>query len=465
MSEEVGIVRIGDLIIDFINRKITYRGKELQTGGVTRPISPPLTSEEIADGAVTTSKIADNAVTRGKLEYPTEDVQFNWLTLIGKVQLIGHGHERYYKVATVDSFTDKGLEGVTGREASCLLPRIQDYRNNYCALVNVPASTADFGLLKFVNGTHTWLATEAVDLVENCLTHIRTCMVGSTLKGQRFGYGANFNTVVTTVSATDTTFAAGYFGVAPHYRSDNPSGLDRLYLKLIAPFTSLPSAQAVVEVEVEGEGTEREPFRPAFKRSLVSIDEANYSIDKTHVTKLKAIKKLGLSIDEAKALFGSVKTHIDVDAVTWGAFDYKFESTMICIITGDNPYESGAIERQKEHALKKGLKVLQPPKSYVEAVEQYKKLKSDFKEWLAGKDNYAYQVLGDERLELLAVADFYYGELIEHKTHYEQLKKVPSWELERTINVWASRLEKVDVLHDERDKHVKKLREVLKKGW
>jgi len=33
MSEEVGIVRLGDLIIDFINKKIVYRGKELLAGG------------------------------------------------------------------------------------------------------------------------------------------------------------------------------------------------------------------------------------------------------------------------------------------------------------------------------------------------------------------------------------------------------------------------------------------------
>ena len=39
MSEEVGVVRLGDLIIDFINKKLIYRGKEMQVGGAPGVVS------------------------------------------------------------------------------------------------------------------------------------------------------------------------------------------------------------------------------------------------------------------------------------------------------------------------------------------------------------------------------------------------------------------------------------------
>ena len=111
------------------------------------------------------------------------------------------------------------------------------------------------------------------------------------------------------------------------------------------------------------------------------------------------------------------------------------------------------------------MRALAPPKDFSEAVEQYSKLEKDFPHWLAGKDNYAYQALGWEELELFAVVDFYYGELIEHKTHYDQLKRVPDLELGRDLKMWLGKLESVTVLTEERNKHVDKLRKVLKLGW
>ncbi|RLI07543.1 hypothetical protein DRO42_07930 [Candidatus Bathyarchaeota archaeon] len=93
-------------------------------------------------------------------------------------------------------------------------------------------------------------------------------------------------------------------------------------------------------------------------------------------------------------------------------------------------------------------------------------LKKDFPEWLAGKDNYAYQTLGHADIEPLAVADFYYGEVIDHKTHYDQIKKVPDWEMERTLRRWKDGLDKVTaVTSEQKEHHQKKLEEILKRGW
>jgi D-mannonate dehydratase len=92
-------------------------------------------------------------------------------------------------------------------------------------------------------------------------------------------------------------------------------------------------------------------------------------------------------------------------------------------------------------------------------------LKRDYPHWLAGKDNYAYQTLGWEELDIFQNVDFYFGELVEHKTHYQQLKNVPEWELWRRLEELERRLEKVEVLTEERDKHLEKLRILKRLGW
>jgi fructose-1,6-bisphosphatase/sedoheptulose 1,7-bisphosphatase-like protein len=111
------------------------------------------------------------------------------------------------------------------------------------------------------------------------------------------------------------------------------------------------------------------------------------------------------------------------------------------------------------------MRVLDPPRNYGEAVAQYNKLREEFPHWLAGKDSYAYQVLGWEELDIFQNVDFYYGELIEHKTHYQQLKQVPDFEMWRRLEELERRVEKIEVLTEERDRHIKKLKEVKRLGW
>jgi len=279
----------------------------------------------------------------------------------------------------------------------------------------------------------------------------------------------SFGTATTAVSATDTAFASGTFAV----RASNVGGPGEtaagLHAFLRAPASPGPSALAIIEVEVVGDGSPESPFRPLLSENLVDVSELQNAPDFLRLEKKKydVLKARGFTEEEMKVLLGYVPQHqVDLDSVSWGAFEFSERSpTNIIVVTSDNPYRPGAVDRQVKFVEKKGLRALRPPRDYDEAVSQFNKLKRDFKHWLAGKDNYAYQVLGSEVFELFQVADFYYGELIEHKTHYDQLKQVPSWELRSVLTMWMERLEKVKVLVEERDKHLKKLEEVMKLGW
>jgi hypothetical protein len=238
---------------------------------------------------------------------------------------------------------------------------------------------------------------------------------------------------------------------------------------LKAPMTPLPPALAVLEVEVEGSGAPEDPYRPLLSKNLVEITslEGLPSFLYQEAKKYEILKNKGFTDEEIRLLLGSIPQHqIDLNAVTWGAFEFSEKSpTNIIVVTGDNPYREGAVERQAELARNKNLKVLSPPRNYGEAVAQYNRIKRDYPHWLAGKDNYAYQTLGWEELDLFQNIDFYYGELIEHKTHYQQLKQVPEWEMWRRLEELERRLGRVTVLTEERDRHLEKLKSVKRLGW
>jgi hypothetical protein len=61
--------------------------------------------------------------------------------------------------------------------------------------------------------------------------------------------------------------------------------------------------------------------------------------------------------------------------------------------------------------------------------------------------------------------DFYYGELIEHRVHYSQLKQVGDDEIYRRIGELIDGLSKAEGLNEERLMHIEKAKEVLKRGW
>jgi len=386
-------------------------------------------------------------ITRDKLEYPTEDVSFAYLAAIQKLTY-DRVRESNPGYRTVDSFSDKALLGLV-----CdLNPLAIRYAggangNRYNAYVNTSASTADFKISKVIDGSETVLSSESVDLSRASGHLVMFSVAGSTLKG--------FREDLTTakISATDTDLASGYVGTSIPTGGDYNYYASLLTFELKAPATPLPKAKAIIEID-------------QLKQDLRPIPDNAPAFLKEDIKRYEILKQKGFTDEEIKLLFGDIQTHVDLASVTWGAFDYKGEATMLIIITGDNPYQSGAIEKQIEHAKSKNLKVLKPPRDYSEAIEQYRQLKQEFTEWIVGIENFAFQVLGHEDIEPLAVADFYYGELIEHKTHYKQLKRVPEWEMERTLNMWNERIKRVTAIPAERkEKHQKKMSEILKKGW
>jgi hypothetical protein len=338
----------------------------------------------------------------------------------------------YMAIAFGTVYTDKairarigdGYGGYTDRY-NALPARASTSADLYTVYVFTNNTTADFVLSKYIGGTATTLGTEAVDLSSS---YFRTAMIscsGSTIKA--------FRVDMTTpkITATDTGRASGYFGVGASPAVDQRFRSDLIYTaRLYAPASATPSALAVLELNVEGSGSPEDPYRPAFSRS-----------------------------PSRHPAYGDV----DLDSVTWGAFEFHVDkaSTVVVTITGDNPYKSGAIDRQRA----KAKRVFAPPRSYDEAVALYNTLKKDYPHWLAGKENFAYQTLGLEVFDWMQNVDFYYGELLEHKTHYDQLKRVPDWEIRNRLNELIERLTKVTILTDERDKHIAKAREILSRGW
>jgi hypothetical protein len=292
------------------------------------------------------------------------------------------------------------------------------------------ATTADHDFVKWVTGTFTRLGYEAVDLSDYHYV-FGLSVSGSTFKAYRAWENVkNLSGQTPKFTVTDTTYASGRYGLG------FTRGGHQHYLPLtlyLSPVSQGIGALAILEVGVAGRGLPEDPFSPDLLREPARAEDG------------QPIDLLSLSI---------------------GSFEFSERSpTNIVMVFGDNPYRPGALQRQIDFAVSKGLRYLRPPKDYREAVLQYAQLSRDFKHWLAGKDSFAYQVLGTEELEPFAVADFYYGELVEHRTHYDQLKQVPDWEMAGILNMWLGRLMKATVLAEEREKHIEKLRAVLKGGW
>ena len=418
-------------------------------------------------------EIPDRSIDRIKLEYPTEDVSFAYLSAINKVRYSAY-RTFGYLVLTDDSFTNKAVwVAVQVNTSAIIVGRYNNYNSMYFIDTDPGASASDIRLNRVVAGSATGLASEAVDIDTKGRGLVLSCS-GSVLKGLRYELLTAVNPVALpspngTISATDTSFVSGLFGFRFLREASSHGGSESGSAWLKAPMTPLPPARAIIEVEVEGSGAPEDQYRPALSKGLVEIQSLQGLPEFLYreAKKYQMLISKSFTEDEIKLLLGYIPQHqVDLNSITWGAFEFSEKSpTNILIITGDNPYKSGAIDRQVEMARSKNLKTLRPPRNYGEAVAQFNQLKRDFQHWLAGKDNYAYQVSGLEELDLFQDVDFYFGELVEHKAHYQQLKNVPEWELWRRLEALEEKLSKVTVLTEERDKHMEKLKTIKKLGW
>jgi len=208
----------------------------------------------------------------------------------------------------------------------------------------------------------------------------------------------------TGISATDTDIASGCFGWYEYQGRDAQYFVERLE----APATPLEAPDCAVVVELVGEG---------------KLDGKG------------------------------PRPNLPLDRVTYSAFECKGERVLAFV----------RLQKTNIDEIKKYGRIIKIPKDYHKAIEQYEILRKEFTEWIAGKENYCYQC--GFNVEPLACADFYYGELVEHKTHYKQLKKVPDWGLERAIKRWRDLHKHAKAPKEEIEKHVEKLDELLRKGW
>jgi len=403
----------------------------------------------------------DLSVTRAKLEYPTEGVSLTYLKAIEKLVEVRpyRGMAGYFGWVTLDSFADKAVQGYH-RDNSGIAGRWVDTYNNYYVWLYSGRTTSGYYMAKVVNDVVTELGSEAVDIGAGRVFLLKFSISGSALKAYRE------DMATPKISAIDTTFTSSKFGsfaATTGYSYPNP------FAMLLAPSSKLLPPAAVIEVGIEGSGTPEDPYRPSLSRALAEVSEVLNAPDflRLEARRYEMLKAKGFTEEEISLLLGYIPQHqVDLNSVTWGGFEFSPQSpTNIITIHGDNPYSAGAVDRQVEFARRKGLRTFTPPRDYLEAVELYRKLESDFPHRIAGKDNFAFQALGWEVLDLFQNVDFYYGELLEHKTHYSQLKQVPDWELRRRLNELHEELSRVTVLTDERDKHIGKVKEVLKKGW
>jgi hypothetical protein len=203
----------------------------------------------------------DLSVTRAKLEYPTVDVSLWYLLIIGKATVSVTEDITYAGFVTVDSFADLAVGDVFHEcsNARAFAARWSDWANTYFNTLYAGATTADHVLKKVVAGTETTLATEAVDIISSAWYLLRIQCRGTTISSKRSA---------TTISATDTSFSSGKFGVnlLGHYYSD----YDRTswaFLRAVA--SPMPQPIAYFEVPIIGDGSEENPFRAKMPELIV----------------------------------------------------------------------------------------------------------------------------------------------------------------------------------------------------
>jgi len=196
----------------------------------------------------------DRSVTSGKLEYPTEDVTFLWLILIGKAYYIRHTKEPLESATaaymTTDSFTDKSLKSFW-RDGSGAIYRWQNVENMYGAVIQTWRVGEDFRVNKRVAGVWTLLGSEAVDL-EDLYYLVKISIEGTTINA----YRQDMTTPKITV--TDTTFSSGQFGTTQTIPYIN---VFSFACEMLAPSSEPLKTLGYFVTPLTGDGTDENPYR------------------------------------------------------------------------------------------------------------------------------------------------------------------------------------------------------------
>jgi len=282
-----GIRKLSELIIDVNKDWLGYIIKNLGT-----PVDPndasrltELTSHaalpsvhhtkttaagEIVSGIFNLARIP--TITRAKLEYPTEDVTFTYLSAIGKLEMQTTEGKWMGSVFTTDSFADKAVRiqalcGTVDFARSCVIfARWSDFDNRYDLHLNEGATTEDTRLSKKTAGVETLLGYEAVDLTRQMFYTIMLSITGTTLDVYRT------DMVTPKFSVTDTDHALGKWGFSAQREN---AIFNELVAALLPPASSPPKVLAYFEVPVIGTGTPEDPYRAQMPESLTPDGKRN----------------------------------------------------------------------------------------------------------------------------------------------------------------------------------------------
>ncbi|MBS7627149.1 hypothetical protein KEJ51_09010 [Candidatus Bathyarchaeota archaeon] len=393
-------------------------------------------------------------VYRSQLEFPTVDVSFTYLDMIGKLafqvnypysnpvyimrngdletisdRIFGH----WINAGLPENFTDKAISTcwfpykgqINARITGSYKQNGYYYPSQYGNNMDISAATADNILQKVISytggSTTTTLGTEAVDLGDWFNYAWKFSVSGSNLKSFR----ETFNTAK--ISSTDTTLTSGYFAIGTRIaRTSNPTdarcydvmGLRAWYK---APSSAIVPSIAVIEFPATGSGTLEDPIRPSMVENLVEISQSQVTHEEWLAIQCNPKGPDGLPL-------------VNSLAVTWGAIDYKNEPTMLCAIYEGSPsyLEPNRISKQADYVRSKGLTVESGPFNIDKTRNLHKKFRKNRKEMLITENELAYQLIGDESLEVSSIADFYEREVADLK----RIDPSKIIDFDATINRW-----------------------------
>jgi len=402
---------------------------------------------------------------------------FVYLALTNRLMAVLNTFHGNMNVVDKNEYTDKGITALSSYWGF-LLARLKDVGNHY-----VGYEETDTGW----RGTSIYLAIELI--IDDEIIYLAEgdspwyteySMLATVLKfsalGSMLGLIAYLDTnpidilnppqAFFGISASDTTFASGYFGYGYKFYYDTVElSTDVLTVYLVEPeipgYTPPPqppqppspqsiqplqppasfdgftdpvtivephSTYAVVEVDVVGDGSRDNPIRPNFDASVV-VKERYRKLYDVLVNKLKLSE--AEAIDVLKSMYRNpISRRCDVN---YGAIDYKGTPTMFVVLSGGNVGKYVSRSRSKNMF----ADYIKPSFDFVK--ELHRRIRSENKEMLITENELAFQILHRREYEIDAIADFYHREVVDLK----RLNPARVSGFDRTIDSWIKKAEQL----------------------
>jgi hypothetical protein len=305
---------------DFANLEFTHLADRILTHVNSDPIEhldnsiPPSKLKRInepSEGNVLAFDSATNSFKwitplTGGLPPATENVSFAYLAIIDKLNYV-RIHDWDLAIITKDIFTDKAvLAFFKTNYWFNVWGRLQNFQNSYRAAAYLPSVANDFQIHKEVLGIFIIIASLAIDFDMGGKA-IALSITGSTIKGMYWEIPNPTDPFAmpipnATISAVDTTFTSGRWGFD---LGGNIPAVDSASVYLMPPMSPNPEILAIYEVEITGDGSIDNPFKPNLPSKLEFVEPAE--LDKYDKVLQSAIK---LNKDQK----------VDRLALSWNAF-------------------------------------------------------------------------------------------------------------------------------------------------